>query len=128
MRALAAFYVRVTGESSEEVYARLEPWLEDGRKLRRRGNQGYSLTTVDEFVDDLMTRERVCATSFWKLVGRQQLEDEDRLEERVSPLQHMLDQDEDEEEGQVQGRDDGRTASEDRVNGDEASRVHEEDE
>ena len=123
---MAAFYVRLTSESSEEVYTRLEPWLEDFRKLRRRGNQGYSLTTVDEFVDELMTKERVCATSFWKLVGRQQLEDEDRLEERVSPLQHLLD--EEEEGGEEGAQDGGREDSEERVNGEKVNGRHEEDE
>ena len=129
LRVLAAFYVRLTSESSEEVYTRLEPWLEDLRKLRRRGNQGYSLTTVDEFVDDLMTKERVCATSFWKLVGRQQLEDEDKLEERVSPLQHMLDQEEEDgEEGGEEGAQDRDTgSSEDQVHGDWVNGRHEED-
>jgi len=119
----------LTSESSEEVYTRLEPWLEDLRKLRRRGNQGYSLTTVDEFVDDLMTKERVCATSFWKLVGRQQLEDEDKLEERVSPLQHMLDQEEEDgEEGGEEGAQDRDTgSSEDQVHGDWVNGRHEED-
>jgi pre-mRNA-splicing factor 38A len=130
LRALAAFYIRLTSESSEEVYKRLEPWLEDFRKLRRRGNGGFSLTTVDGFVDELMTRERVCGTSFWKLVGRQQLEDEDRLEERVSPLQWMVDQEE--EDGEVgdvgAGRDGDGSSGEDRVNGDEANGRHEEDE
>lgn len=99
LRALAAFYVRLTSENSEDVYRKLEPYLEDYRKLRRRNNAGYSLTTMDDFVDDLLTKDRVCATSLWKLVPRTQLEDEDKLEERISPVAHMLeDSDEDRDE------------------------------
>lgn len=92
LRALAAFYVRLTEETAEGVYKRLEPLLSDGRKLRMRGNDGFRLSYMDEFVDNLLTKERVCATSFWKLVPRGTLEEEDKLEERVSPVQHMLDE------------------------------------
>ena len=55
-----------------------------------RGNGGFGLSYVDEFVDGLLTKERVCATSLWKLVPRGQLEDEDKLEERVSPVAYLL--------------------------------------
>jgi len=101
LKALAAFYVRLTSETSEAVYRTLEPLLEDGRKLRRRTNAGYELTYVDQFVDDLLVRERVCATSLWKLASREQLEDEDRLEERVSPVAYLLEESEQEEEEDV---------------------------
>jgi pre-mRNA-splicing factor 38A len=80
------------------VYKVLEPYLEDKRKLRRRRKEGYSLTYMDEFVDELLTKDRVCATSLWKLPPRQVLEDEGRLEERVSPLQAELDEELEREE------------------------------
>jgi pre-mRNA-splicing factor 38A len=85
LRALALFYVRLT-RRSEDVYRVLEPYLEDRRKLRRRGAAGTTLTFVDEFVDDLLTKERVCGTSLWQLTKRELLEDLDKLEPRVSPL------------------------------------------
>ena len=104
LRALAAFYVRLTFEPAE-VYRTLEPFLSDYRRLRRRRKEGYALVHVDEFVDELLTRERSCGTSLWKLPGRRQLEELDLLEERVSPLQAELDetdaeQDEDGDENQ----------------------------
>ncbi|OBT65443.1 hypothetical protein VE03_06064 [Pseudogymnoascus sp. 23342-1-I1] len=85
LRALACFYVRLT-RPAEQVYETLEPFLEDARKLRRRGRQGVSLTFVDQFVDELLTKERVCATSLWKMPTREQLEDSEKLEPRVSAL------------------------------------------
>lgn len=85
LRALACFYVRLT-RPAKEVYETLEPFLEDGRKLRRRGRQGTSLTFVDQFVDELLTKERICATSLWKMPKREVLEDLEVLEPRVSPL------------------------------------------
>jgi pre-mRNA-splicing factor 38A len=85
LRALAAFYVRLT-RRAEHVHAILEPLLEDRRRLRRRGRAGTSLTFVDQFIDDLLTRERVCATSLWQMPRREILEDLDLLEPRVSPL------------------------------------------
>ena len=90
VRALAAFYVRLTFDGAE-VYRVLEPLLEDRRKLRRRRKEGYTLTYVDEFVDELLRKDRVCGTSLWKLPGRRTLEDEGRLEERVSAMQGELD-------------------------------------
>ena len=91
LRALAAFYVRLTFEPAE-VYRTLEPYLTDFRKLRRRRKEGYALVHVDEFIDELLTKDRVCATSLWKLTAREQLEDDGKLEERISPMQAELDE------------------------------------
>ncbi|KAI1460220.1 PRP38-domain-containing protein [Annulohypoxylon moriforme] len=85
LRALACFYVRLT-RRAERVYTTLEPFLEDKRKLRRKGRAGTSLTFVDQFVDDLLTKDRVCATSLWQMPKREILEDLELLEPRVSPL------------------------------------------
>jgi pre-mRNA-splicing factor 38A len=85
LRALACFYVRMT-RRAKDVYLFLEPYLEDRRKLKRRTRMGSSLTFVDQFVDDLLTKERVCATSLWKMPAREILEDMEVLEPRVSPL------------------------------------------
>ncbi|RYP29530.1 hypothetical protein DL766_005334 [Monosporascus sp. MC13-8B] len=104
LRALAAFYVRLT-RRPEDVYRTLEPLLEDRRKLRRRGRAGTSLTFVDQFVDDLLTKDRVCATSLWQMPKREILEDLDLLEPRVSPLGDIEDllaeEEEEEEEGEL---------------------------
>ena len=78
VRALAAFYVRLTFEPAD-IYKTLEPLLEDSRKLRRRRKEGYTLTYIDDFVDDLLTKDRSCATSLWKLPARMHLEDLDAL-------------------------------------------------
>ncbi|OKL64228.1 hypothetical protein UA08_00703 [Talaromyces atroroseus] len=89
LRALAAFYIRLTFDAAD-VYKYLEPLLSDYRKLKRRMREHYVLTNVDQFIDDLLTKDRVCATSLWKLPPRQQLEDLDLLDERVSPLADEL--------------------------------------
>ena len=86
LTALAAFYVRLTFEPVD-VYTTLEPLLGDYRKLRRRVKDGgYVLSYVDGFVDDLLTKERVCGTSLRKLPTRTVLEDLEQLEVRISPL------------------------------------------
>ncbi|KAF2481608.1 PRP38 family-domain-containing protein [Neohortaea acidophila] len=106
LRALAAFYVRLAWEKDEEVYTTLEPLLNDSRKLKRRTREGWQLTYVDQFVDDLLGKSRVCATTLPKLNPRVFLEDEERLEPRVSGLGEELDEleDEDEEEkGEING-------------------------
>ncbi|KAJ9501175.1 hypothetical protein LTR99_004764 [Exophiala xenobiotica] len=106
LRALAAFYVRLTFDAAE-VYKTLEPILEDSRKLRQRRKESYILVHMDEFVDNLLTKDRVCGTTLWKLPARQLLEDLDQLEERVSPLQAELDAMEDEDEVMEDGERNG---------------------
>ncbi|OTB12760.1 hypothetical protein K445DRAFT_369074 [Daldinia sp. EC12] len=97
LRALACFYVRLT-RRAETVYKILEPFLEDRRKLRRKGRAGTSLTYVDQFVDDLLTKDRVCATSLWQMPKREILEDLELLEPRTSPLGDIEDLLEEEED------------------------------
>ncbi|TKA77274.1 hypothetical protein B0A49_00973 [Cryomyces minteri] len=91
LTALAAFYVRLAWEP-KDVYATLEPLLADCRKLRRRTREAFAMGYVDQFVDDLLTKERVCATSLQKLPRRRDLEDLDVLEPRVSPLGEELEE------------------------------------
>jgi pre-mRNA-splicing factor 38A len=118
LRALAAFYVRLTFEPAD-IFKTLEPFLEDGRRLRRRRKEVYALIHVDEFVDELLTKDRSCATSLWKLPNRQLLEELDQLEPRISPLQEELDAMDDEDEemkdaeqnGSASGDSDIRSAS-----------------
>ncbi|KAK4502920.1 hypothetical protein PRZ48_006347 [Zasmidium cellare] len=92
LRALAAFYIRLAWEKDEEVYTTLEPYLADFRKLKRRTRESWTLTHMDEFIDDLLVKNRVCATTLPKINPRTFLEDEGKLEERVSPLGEELDE------------------------------------
>lgn len=104
LRALACFYIRMTRQA-KDVYTTLEPFLEDRRKLRRKARAGTSLTFVDEFVDDLLNKDRVCATSLWKMPKREVLEDLEILDPRVSPLgdiEDLLEEDDDEGGGDDQ--------------------------
>ncbi|KAG6019019.1 hypothetical protein E4U41_003445 [Claviceps citrina] len=121
LRALACFYLRLTRQA-RDVYRALEPFLEDRRKLRRRGRAGTSLTYVDEFVDDLLVKERVCATSLWKMPKREILEDLEVLEPRVSPLgdlEDLLEEEEEEQEEQEEEEaSDRRGRDEERGDGD----------
>ncbi|KAG6211360.1 hypothetical protein E4U35_002935 [Claviceps purpurea] len=122
LRALASFYFRMTRQA-KDIYETLEPFLEDRRKLRRKGRAGTSLTYVDEFVDDLLVKERVCATSLWKMPKREILEDLELLEPRVSPLGDLEDlleeEDDDSEDGKGRGdEEDSEREDEGRRNGD----------
>ncbi|KAL1605071.1 hypothetical protein SLS60_004614 [Paraconiothyrium brasiliense] len=85
LRALAAFYVRLTMEPVQ-VYKTLEPLLLDRRKLKYRRQGGFTLTYLDEFVDNLLTQPRICGTSLPALPPRSVLEDLDLLDPRESPL------------------------------------------
>ncbi|KAJ6260694.1 Pre-mRNA-splicing factor [Drechslerella dactyloides] len=105
LRALAAFYIRLAWPAAE-VYKTLEPLMRDYRKLRLRTQSGYRLTYVDEFIDELLTKERVCDIALPRMPTRTQLEDLDELEPR-EPLVSDVDSDEEGEgegeEGEVEG-------------------------
>lgn len=117
LRALAAFYIRLAWEP-KDIYETLETYLSDFRKLKRRTRDAYTLSFVDQFIDDLLTKDRICATSLWKMPSRTQLEDLDVLEPRVSPLGDEIDEldAEDEEmkntsDGEVEGVRNGHSRS-----------------
>jgi pre-mRNA-splicing factor 38A len=106
LRALACFHARLT-RRAEDVHRLLEPFLEDHRKLKRMGRQGTTLTYMDEFVDDLLVKDRVCGTSLWKMPPRDVLEDLELLEPRsTSDVEAML-----EEEGDEDARNGGEESS-----------------
>ncbi|CDH60191.1 pre-mrna-splicing factor 38a [Lichtheimia corymbifera JMRC:FSU:9682] len=92
LRALSAFYLRLVGRS-KEIYLALEPLLNDPRKLRVRQGDGYSLTYMDEFVDQLLHEERVCDVILPRLVSRYIMEENDELEPRKSGLEEDLESD-----------------------------------
>jgi pre-mRNA-splicing factor 38A len=91
LRCLAAFYVRLAWEPVE-IYKTLEPLLTDYRKIKRRLKDTFTLTHVDQFIDDLLTKDRICATSLWKLPSRANLEDLEMLDPRESPLDGEVDE------------------------------------
>ncbi len=67
MRALGAYYLRLTGRPAE-IYQYLEPLYNDYRKLRRRlGTGEYGLSHMDEFVDEvyIYMREREKKERTW---------------------------------------------------------------
>ena len=59
VRALGAFYMRLTG-SSLDCYKYLEPLYNDNRKLRRQSRAAaFEIVHMDEFIDELLREERV---------------------------------------------------------------------
>ncbi|KAH9983324.1 PRP38 family-domain-containing protein [Russula compacta] len=85
LRALAAIYIRLTFRAVE-VYEILEPLLKDYRKLRYRHQSDYSLTYIDEFVDQLFNEDRVCDIILPRIPKRTVLEENGELAPRQSRL------------------------------------------
>ncbi|KAI0747816.1 PRP38 family-domain-containing protein [Daedaleopsis nitida] len=85
LRALAVFYIRMTFRPVD-VYEILEPLLKDYRKIRYLGMGGYSLIYMDEFVDQLLTDERVCDLILPRLTKRDVLEELGEIGPRKSRL------------------------------------------
>lgn len=94
LRALAALYIRLVG-TAVEIYEYLEPLLNDFRKLRMRHSSGeFSITFMDDFVDQLLHEERVCDIILPRLPKRFVLEENDELPPRISILEEELDEEE----------------------------------
>ena len=90
VRLLGAFYMRLVGKPTD-VYQYLEPLLNDYRKVRYRSKDGkYVLTHVDEFVNNLLTKDQFCDVSLPRIPHRQTLEAAGALEPRVSALEEDI--------------------------------------
>uniref|UniRef100_A0A1I8PXF5 Pre-mRNA-splicing factor 38 n=1 Tax=Stomoxys calcitrans TaxID=35570 RepID=A0A1I8PXF5_STOCA len=92
VRALGAFYLRLTG-SSLDCYKYLEPLYIDNRKLRRQNRLGhFEIVYMDEFIDELLRSDRVCDIIMPRLQKRAVLEENNELEPKVSALDEDLDE------------------------------------
>lgn len=102
VRILGAFYMRLTGTVTD-VYQYLEPLYNDYRKLRRKLPDGkFSLTHVDEVIDELLTTDYSCDIALPRLQKRWALEASGALECRKSALEDDFeDEDEKEEDDQA---------------------------
>ncbi|KZP29921.1 PRP38-domain-containing protein [Athelia psychrophila] len=108
LRAVAAFYVRLTFRAVD-VYEILEPLLKDYRKIRYRDMAGYTLTYMDEFVNQLLTEERVCDIILPRMAKRQTLEENGEIGPRKSRLLDALEGTS--EHGSERGRSKSRSQS-----------------
>jgi hypothetical protein len=99
LRALGAFYLRLTARAPD-VYAYLEPLLNDFRKLAVRTPAGWHLTHMDEFVDELLTGEVCQGVALARLPRRDALVASGALPPRVSPLADLLEEGGEEEGGE----------------------------
>ena len=69
LRALGAFYLRLTGRPAE-IYELIEPLYNDFRKLRFRESTGWKITYMDELADELLTSDRYCGIALPHLPKR----------------------------------------------------------
>nr|CAN79776.1 hypothetical protein VITISV_013614 [Vitis vinifera] len=98
VRILGAFYLRLTGIDTD-VYQYLEPLYNDYRKLRRKLSDGnYSLTHVDEVIDELLTKDYSCDVALPRIKKRWTLESLGTLEPRRSALEDDFEEEEEKEE------------------------------
>ncbi|CAH0714902.1 unnamed protein product, partial [Brenthis ino] len=101
VRALGAFYMRLTG-SSLDCYKYLEPLYNDNRKLRRQNREGqFEIVHMDEYIDELLREERLCDVILPRIQKRHILEENNELEPKVSALDDDMDEDMPSEEENV---------------------------
>lgn len=79
VRALGAVYLRLVGRPLD-IYKYLEPLYKDYRKLRVRSVSGWSITTMDAFIDELLVGGYACNIALPRLPPRMALEDQGVIE------------------------------------------------
>jgi pre-mRNA-splicing factor 38A len=90
VRALGAFYLRLTGRPAD-IYEKLEPLYNDYRKLKYRNPTDWNLLHIDEFVDQLLKEDRVCGIALPRLPNRDVLVDSGYLDgPRLSAVSTLL--------------------------------------
>ncbi|CAK9212717.1 unnamed protein product [Sphagnum troendelagicum] len=98
VRILGAFYLRLVGKPTD-VYQYLEPLYNDYRKLRRKlADGGYTLSHVDEMIDELLTTDYSCDIALPRVPKRWTLEAAGQLEPRRSALEDEEEEEEEKEE------------------------------
>ncbi|KAH6819057.1 PRP38 family protein [Perilla frutescens var. frutescens] len=98
VRVLGAFYLRLTG-TDVDVYRYLEPLYNDYRKLRLQLNDGkFTLTHVDEYIDELLTKDYSCDIALPRIKKRWTLEGLGSLEPRRSALEDDFEEEEEKDE------------------------------
>uniref|UniRef100_A0A0E0AZ81 Pre-mRNA-splicing factor 38 n=1 Tax=Oryza glumipatula TaxID=40148 RepID=A0A0E0AZ81_9ORYZ len=98
VRVLGAFYLRLTATVAD-VYQYLEPLYNDYRKIRHKLSDGkFTLTHVDEFIDDLLTKDYSCDTALPRIQKRWVLETSGTLEPRRSALEDDFEEEEEDKE------------------------------
>jgi pre-mRNA-splicing factor 38A len=80
LKALGCFYLRLTGRP-QEIYEMLEPFYADYSKLKYRDVNEWKLIHMDEFIDELLTKQFCCGIAMPRLPARETLQDAGYLEE-----------------------------------------------
>ena len=92
VRALGAFYLRLTGRPAE-IFELIEPLYNDFRKIRFRESTGWKLTYIDELAHELLTSDRYCGIALPHLPKRDVLLNSGYLEgPRCSALTALIDE------------------------------------
>ena len=86
VRALGAYYMRLVG-TSVDIFKYLEPLYIDYRKMKYKNSEGkLVLTHMDEYIDELLNKERVYNVILPRLQKRWVLEESELLAPRMSAL------------------------------------------
>lgn len=96
VRVLGAFYLRLVGKPVD-IYKYLELLYNDFRKIRHRTHQGWEVVRVDEFIDELLTKDYACDIALPHLPKRWSLEELSMLPPRKSLAVEDLDDESDDE-------------------------------
>jgi pre-mRNA-splicing factor 38A len=91
VRVLGAFYLRLVG-TPVDIYTYLEPLYSDYSKIAFQTRTGWGLSTVDQFIDTLLTDEFACDIALPHLPARHNLESRKLIGPRESLVQvHAID-------------------------------------
>ena len=92
LTCLCLFYLRLTS-NSQDVYLILEPFMNEYLKLRIRKEDGsFGVIYMDEYIDELLTQERVFGIILPRLTKRRLIESNMMLEPKVSIIEYELEE------------------------------------
>jgi pre-mRNA-splicing factor 38A len=84
VRALGAFYLRLTGRPAD-IYETLEPFYADFAKLKCRQSTEWKLVYMDEFIHELLSTTNSCGIALPRLPFRETLQQEGFLQDGPRP-------------------------------------------
>ena len=80
LRALGAMYFRMTCHSHARIFKELEPLYSDYRRMTLRVESEFSVLHVDEFIQQLLTKDKVFGILLPRISKRHVLEEDEELE------------------------------------------------
>lgn len=101
-RCLFMLYLRIVSSNASYIYNTLEKHYNDYRKIIIiNHNNTYDIIHIDEYIDILLNNNEIYGIKLPLLMKRSILQQNNRINKRISPLQHLIDQQNDNDSNDI---------------------------